>query len=139
MARLSRTIVDLPPELVASLEAEASRRGTSRNEVVRDLIAAGLGLDALRATLDEWRRVRNECTDEEVHSVDAKYADRVGLPTLAALARLLDWVERTHPDVAKEAQHALSIARGEAQERVRRLNPRLVVPGDPAALERPVL
>lgn len=48
MTRKARTTMDLPPDLLAALDAEAARRGISRNEMLADIIRDALGREEYR-------------------------------------------------------------------------------------------
>jgi hypothetical protein len=77
-----------------------------------------------RDLLNEWITWRNDCPEEEIYSADAMFADKLGLPTLAALCSVLDQItkasDRIDPKEAEAILHpVLSIALGEARERLR--------------------
>lgn len=55
----TQTIVQLSDDLVAALDAEAARRGTSRSAVIREAIVAHLAMEAAidQALVDGYRRI----------------------------------------------------------------------------------
>jgi len=44
--------------------------------------------------LTDWITWRNDCPEEEIYSADAIFADKLGLPTLAALCSALDQITK---------------------------------------------
>lgn len=90
--------------------------------------------ERLTAIASDWRRKRNRCRDDDLAKVDPEYARRIGLPVLAALADLLDRVERASgpigpTELSMELRPILALARGEAQRRAERLGINLEIPG----------
>jgi hypothetical protein len=77
-----------------------------------------------RDLLTDWITWRNDCPEEEIYSADAMFADKLRLPTLAALCSALDQItkasDRINPKEAEAVlRPVLSIALGEARERLR--------------------
>jgi hypothetical protein len=100
--------------------------------------------------LAEWIRWRNDCPEEEIYFADAMFAEKLGLPTLAALCSALDQITKASDRIdPKEAEAilrpVLSIGLGEARERLRMAynDESLDIPGLPTIpsvlLEREVL
>lgn len=76
----------------------------------------------LIAQIKEWAKAHSTLPDEELAASDAGYAERIGLPTLAALIRLRSDLERTPRGRALSAEYItplVHVATGEATERMR--------------------
>lgn len=73
----------------------------------------------IQALSKEWIAERNAASEDEIYAVDADHADRMGLPTLAALCLLLQRVSEANPYLSRHEVEALlrallSVAVGEA-------------------------
>ncbi len=100
--------------------------------------------------LSDWITVRNSCPEERIYRTDAEYAEELGLPTLAAICDVLDRLTKARgridpKEIESVLRPVLSLARGEARERLRIAynNDSIEIPGVPTIprvlLEREVL
>jgi len=98
--------------------------------------------DQVIALIKEWRATRNNAPDRDIYSLDAYYAEKLGLPALAALLQALDQVRTANPYVSREEVLALlrpvlSVAVGEGSERILiHSGIREAVPGVPTIPQR---
>jgi hypothetical protein len=72
----------------------------------------------------QWQSDRTVCADEDTDRVDSVHAAALGLPVLSALCDLADRLQRarstlTPAEMLAELRPIISLARGEAQERLR--------------------
>lgn len=61
----SLTIHSIDPTLKAALDREASRRGTSKNQLVKDLLARDLGVSTAAEAHSEYREFCGLWTEED--------------------------------------------------------------------------
>lgn len=80
----------------------------------------------INAQLRAWQHARNTVPEDQLYASDAFHAEAIGLPTLAALCRVLMRVQEARGPMApreieSELRGVLSVAVGEGTARLRHL------------------